>query len=70
LSNLTLVERKLYGALVAKSNSEGIVKISKTQLAKAIGYKAVGGIITYALATLQMKNHIEQIGKYEWKVFV
>ncbi|MGN0302431.1 MAG: hypothetical protein ACI4BI_06120 [Anaerotardibacter sp.] len=67
---LSVVERKVYGALIMKVNDEGYVKIKGKAIAEAIGYKAYGGIITYALQTLQYKNHIRQIGKNEYMVYV
>ena len=67
---LTSVERKVYGAMIINSDNEGRVSMNSTQIANAIGYKAMGGIITYAIKTLQFKNLISQTDKNEYMVFV
>jgi deoxyribose-phosphate aldolase len=64
------VEKKVLGALIMMANKEMVATASNTTIAKRIGYKASGGIITYALRMLEMKNFIAPMGNNQYKVLL
>jgi hypothetical protein len=75
-NRLSIVERKVLGALMMMANDQGIVQTKLGDIAHLIGYKQGGGIITYAIKFLEMSNYIviNQKGtttkKAEYKVLV
>lgn len=56
--NLSVIERKMLGALIQLMNDEMFVHVSMIDLARRMGYTATGGGLTFALQALEMKNHI------------
>jgi hypothetical protein len=70
MSNLGVIERKVFGALVILSNSQHVAKVSTSTIAKTMGYKKSGGAITFALKSLEMNNHIEKLSDGSYKVFL
>lgn len=70
MAKLTVVERKILGTFIANSDNAGVVKMTGTELAQKMGYKAMGGIITYALASLEFKNHLRKVDKNTWWVLL
>jgi hypothetical protein len=52
------------------ANDDGYVNLNTSQLAKEAGYKASGGLLTYALDILERDNYIAKISSNEWRVFV
>lgn len=66
-TGLGTVEKKVLGALLilADTNKDGELVTSATsaRLAEVMGYKRSGGVITYALRILEMKNIIAPFGK-------
>jgi len=67
---LRKAERKLYGTMLKLANDDGYVNLNTSQLAKEAGYKASGGLLTYALDILERDNYIAKISSNEWRVFV
>lgn len=70
MSQLGVIEKKVFGALVILSNQKNIAKASTNQIARTMGYKKGGGAITFALKSLEFNNHIEQIAQGTYKVFL
>ena len=70
MSQLGVIEKKVFGALVILSNQKNIAKASTNQIAKAMGYKRGGGAITFALKSLEMNNHIQRMDDGSFKVFL
>lgn len=70
MSNMGLVEKKVFGALLVLSDSNHIVRASKEKIARAMGYKRSGGAITFALKNLELTNHIVKIEEGKYKVFL
>lgn len=69
-SALSVVEKNVLGALLMLANDRMIAHASNTAIADAMGYKRPGGIITYALKTLEMRNFIATLSKGTYKVMV
>lgn len=70
MSQLGVIEKKVFGALVILSNQKSIVKASTTQIAKTMGYKRSGGAITFALKSLEFNNLIQRMDDGSYKVFL
>lgn len=66
MSNLRTVEKKVLGAMLILANDDMVVKAKMLDIARAMGYRAVGGAITFAIDSLEMKNLIskEEQGVY------
>lgn len=63
--HLSVVERKVLGAFLLMSGNDMTVTAKLIEIAKMMGYKDVGGVITYAIRSLDMKNYISsENGKY------
>ena len=63
--HLSTVERKVLGALLWMSGNDMTVNAKLIEIARVMGYKDVGGVITYAIRSLDMKNYISsESGKY------
>lgn len=63
--HLGVVERKVLGALLLMSGNDMTVKAKLIEIAHKMGYKDVGGVITYAIRSLDIKNYIStDNGKY------
>lgn len=63
--NLSTVEKKVLGAMLIHTNNDMVVSVPLRVLASTMGYKAVGGALTFAIQALEMKNFITQDdGKY------
>lgn len=56
--SLNKTERRVLGALLQMSGSDGIVEATQVRIAEQIGYKRQGGIISLAFRTLEMMNYI------------
>jgi hypothetical protein len=64
-THLSVVERKVLGALLLMSDNDMTVKAKMVEIAHMMGYKDVGGVLTYAIRSLDMKNYITtERGKY------
>lgn len=70
MSNLGVIERKVFGALVMLCNKHSIAKVSTTKIAHTMGYKAGGGAITFALKSLELNNHIEKLPDGSYRVYL
>jgi hypothetical protein len=56
---MSIIERKVLGALILLSNAEGLVPVvTTTVIARKMGYKQAGGVITMALKSLEFQNRI------------
>lgn len=65
-SNLRTVEKKVLGAMLIHTGEDMMVNAKMVQLAHTMGYKAVGGAITFAIQALEMKNFIsKEDGRYK-----
>ena len=62
-SNLRTVEKKVLGAMLIHANDEMVVRATMKDLAHTMGYKAVGGAISFAIQALEMKNFITRYEK-------
>lgn len=64
--NLNKVEKKVLGAMLILADERGKVEASIQTIAKRMGYKRGGGIISYAIQALEMKDYImkHEPGKY------
>jgi len=67
---MNIVERKLLGGLLQVTNDNMVANISVSDLAYRCGYKAPGGIHTYALKMLEIDNHITKLDKDKFKVLI
>lgn len=65
-----LVERKVYSALIALSNTDGKVTATTTEVAEKMGYKNNGGAISFALKVLELNNKISRLSKNTFIVHV
>lgn len=64
-SNLTVVEKKVLGAMLIHTNNDMVVEATRQQIANTMGYKRTGGAITFAIQALEMKNFItSEKGEY------
>lgn len=64
-THLGVVERKVLGALLLMAGNDMSVSAKLLEIAHKMGYKDVGGVITYAIRSLDMKNYISaENGKY------
>lgn len=70
MSNLGVIEKKVLGALIMMCDKNNTVRVTTTQIAKAMGYKRSGGAITFALKNLELNNHIEKLPDGNYKVYV
>lgn len=68
--SLGVVDRKVYGALLMICDSNLVARANHKEIARLIGYKASGGIITYALKMLEVKNFIAPLEKNTYKVLL
>lgn len=57
--NLSTVEKKVLGALLILSDNDMNANVTMKEIADVMGYKAVGGAITFAIRSLSMKNYID-----------
>lgn len=66
MTQLNKVEKKVLGALLILADEHNTVEASIAVIAKRMGYKRGGGIISYALQALEMKDYIikQEPGKY------
>lgn len=56
---LTQIERKMLGAIIGMTDSDGWVRnVMLKEIATKMGYATVGGVLTLGLKTLEMRNHI------------
>jgi hypothetical protein len=69
--NIRKAERKIYGTLLQLADDDGYVKgYNLSDLAKCAGYKASGGLLTYAMEILQRDNLVAKLSNNEWRIFV
>lgn len=67
---LTKVERKVLGALLILADDDMSIKTPLREVARVMGYKEVGGVITYAIQTLALKRFIQINNKGDYTVLV
>lgn len=60
--------RRLYGALILLSDDDNLVEANIGEIAKVAGYKATGGMHTFALMWLDEHNKITKEGKNKWRI--
>ena len=65
-----VIEKKILGALLILANDDMEVKATFRDIAKIIGYKEVGGAMTFAIKLLEINNYINVLGKGKYKVLV
>ena len=68
--NLGMVERKVLGALIIMADDEKTAKASLKAIADNIGYKAVGGALTFAVKILERDNFIVRDNKGIYKLLI
>lgn len=68
--NLTIIERKVLGALLILANEDYIVNASMRNVADKMGYKNPGGSITASLRILEMQNYVKNMGKGQWQILL
>lgn len=69
-TDLSLVERKVLGALLIRVNEDMEVNIRMSEIARIIGYKTVGGALSNAIKILEMKNYLVPLEKGGYKVLL
>lgn len=69
-SNLRTIERKVLGALLVLADNEMNVIAKHNDIVGVMGYKKTGGIVTYALQSLEMKNYIQINDKGNYTVLI
>lgn len=57
-NDLNVIERKVLGALIMLSDTEGNVTTNMSQIARKIGYKTSGGVLGLCLKSLALQNLI------------
>lgn len=62
------VETKILQVLKQNCNSNKEAVMTLDKIAKEIGYKKSGGILSYAIQLLVMKGYIEVLGKGRYRV--
>lgn len=62
------VEMKILQVFKQNCNSNKEVEMTCSKIAKEIGYKKSGGILSYAIQLLAMKGYIEVLGKGRYRV--
>ena len=62
------VEMKILQVLKQNCNSNKEAVMTLDKIAKEIGYKKSGGILSYAIQLLVMKGYIEVLGKGRYRV--
>ena len=62
------VEMKILKVLKQNCNSNKEVEMTLGKIAKEIGYKKSGGILSYAIQLLVMKGYVEVLGKGRYRV--
>lgn len=62
------VEMKILQVLKQNCNSNKEAVMTLDKIAKAIGYKKSGGILSYAIQLLTIKGYIEVLGKGRYRV--
>jgi hypothetical protein len=68
---LSLIEKKVFGALLIMSDDNLEVKgKSQIDIAKVMGYVRQGGVIGSALRVLEMLNYIRILGKQHYQVLL
>lgn len=70
LSDMTIIERRLLGALIMLADENGVVNASIEHISKTIGYKKSGGYITLALRLLEVQGYIQRIDRATIRVLV
>lgn len=60
--------RRMLGAMLVLANDQMEVTATLTEISNAAGYKATGGIQTYALQTLEHNNLLLKEGENKWLV--
>lgn len=68
--NLGTIERKVLGALIILADEKKVVKASLHDMADVMGYKAVGGALTFAIKILERDNFIVRISKSTYKLLI
>lgn len=63
-------QRRILGAMLALAGDDMHIKSTVTELAKHAGYKATGGVITYAIEFLEYHNKIVEVGDNEWLITI
>lgn len=69
-NELSSVEKRVLGALLMLSNSSNVATVTLNDIAKEMGYKKSGGILTYALRLLEKDNYIVRMSKNKIKILV
>jgi hypothetical protein len=69
-SNLKTIQKKVLGAMLILSDSDMNVKATFKEIAQVMGYQRAGGVISFALETLEMKNYISKTEKGTYKVLI
>ena len=58
----------MLGAMLLLADDNMTVKASLTDLSIKAGYKATGGVQTYALEILERDNRIVKVGESKWVI--
>lgn len=69
-SGLGVIEKKVFGALMILANDDMVATTTLRKIAEVMGYKEVGGALTYAIKVLEMKNFIARTGKGQYQVLL
>lgn len=61
-------QRRMLSAMLILADDSMHVEAKLTTLSKAAGYKATGGVQTYALEILERDNKILKVGDNKWLI--
>ncbi len=68
--NLGTVERKVLGALIILADEKKTINATMQDLADVMGYKSVGGAMTFAIKILERDNFVVRTSKSMYKLLI
>lgn len=68
--NLGVVDKKVLGALIILSKEDNTVEATLKDIANVMGYKEVGGALTFAIRILERDNFIIKLGQGRYKLLI
>ena len=69
-SSLRAVEKKALGALLILADKDMVVKATQDKIARTMGYKSSGGLLSSSIQALEMKNYIAVLEKGMFKILL
>lgn len=70
LNNLGVIERKVLGALFLLADENHIASCLLVDIADLMGYKTVGGALTFAIKILERDNYIIKLGNHKYQLLI